>query len=132
RNYLLRLGWSHGDDEIITTEQAIEWFDLDHIGKSAARFDFAKLEFVNAHYIKVAENQRLVDLVVPFLDKKGIAVDDTARARLMAGMDELKSRAKTLIHIADEGAFYARKIPYAFDDKAKANLDPVVLAALKN
>lgn len=131
RNYLLRLGWSHGDDEIISTPQAIEWFDLEHIGQSAARFDFAKLEFVNAHYIKEADNARLVELVVPFIEKKGIAVDATAKKRLLAGMDELKSRAKTLLQIADEGTFYARAIPYGFDDKAKGNLDPAILGTLK-
>ncbi len=131
RNYLLRLGWSHGDDEIIPTEQAIEWFDLEHIGQSAARFDFAKLESVNAHYIKAADNDRLVDLVIPFLEKREIPVNATAKSRLLAGMDELKSRAKTLIQIADEGAFYARQIPYDFDEKAKGNLDGAVLTALR-
>jgi glutamyl-tRNA synthetase len=131
RNYLLRLGWSHGDDEIISTPQAIEWFDLEHIGQSAARFDFAKLESVNAHYIKEAENARLVELVVPIIEKKDILVDATARQRLLAGMAELKSRAKTLLQIADEGSFYARSIPYAFDDKAKANLDQAILGTLK-
>lgn len=130
RNYLLRLGWSHGDDEIIPTEQAIEWFDLDHVHRSPARFDFAKLENVNAHYIKEADNQRLVDLVVPFIEKKGIKVDDLGRQRLLAGMDELKNRAKTLLQMADEGAFYCKSIPLDFDDKAKANLDPAVLKIL--
>ena len=123
RNYLLRLGWSHGDDEIISTEQAIEWFDLEHIGQSAARFDFAKLENVNAHYIKLADNARLVDLVTPFLVERGYTVDDTGRARLLAGMDELKNRAKTIVQIADEGAFYVKTVPFEFDEKAKANLD---------
>lgn len=123
RNYLLRLGWSHGDDEIISTEQAIEWFDLEHIGQSAARFDFAKLENVNAHYIKLADNARLVDLVTPFLVERGYTVDDTGRTRLLAGMDELKNRAKTIVQIADEGAFYVKTVPFEFDEKAKANLD---------
>ncbi len=130
RNYLLRLGWSHGDDEIISTEQAIEWFDLDHVHRSPARFDFAKLENVNAHYMKEADNQRLVDLVVPFIEKKGIKVDDLGRQRVLAGMDELKNRAKTLIQMADEGAFYCKSVPLDFDDKAKANLDPAVLKIL--
>lgn len=130
RNYLLRLGWSHGDDEIISTEQAIEWFGLDHVHRSPARFDFAKLENVNAHYMKEADNQRLVDLVVPFIEKKGIKVDDLGRQRLLSGMDELKSRAKTLIQMADEGAFYCKSVPLDFDDKAKANLDPSVLKIL--
>lgn len=130
RNYLLRLGWSHGDDEIIPTEQAIAWFDLAHVHRSPARFDFAKLENVNAHYMKEADNQRLVDLVVPFIEKKGIKVDDLGRQRLLAGMDELKNRAKTLLQMADEGAFYCKSVPLDFDDKAKANLDPAVLKIL--
>ena len=130
RNYLLRLGWSHGDDEIISTAQAIEWFDLDHVHRSPARFDFAKLENVNAHYMKEADNQRLVDLVVPFIEKKGLKVDALGRQRLLAGMDELKNRAKTLLQMADEGAFYCKSVPLDFDEKAKANLDPAVLKIL--
>ncbi len=130
RNYLLRLGWSHGDDEIISTEQAIAWFDLDHVHRSPARFDFAKLDFINAHYIKEADNQRLVDLVVPFIEKKGITVDDLGRQRLLAGMDELKNRAKTLLQMADEAAFYCKSVPLDFDEKAKANLDAAVLKIL--
>ena len=69
RNYLLRLGWSHGDDEIISTEQAIAWFDLDAVGRAPARFDFAKLDNLNGHYIRVAANERLSDLVVERLEK---------------------------------------------------------------
>lgn len=132
RNYLLRLGWSHGDDEIISTEQALQWFDLGHVQKSPARFDFAKLESLNAHYLKEADNNRLVDLVVPFLEERGLSVDANGRARLLAGMDELKSRAKTLVQIADEGAFYCKAVPYDFDDKARTNLDPVILPLLKD
>lgn len=130
-NYLLRLGWSHGDDEIISREQAIEWFDLDHINKAPARFDYAKLENLNAHYIKETENARLVDLVAPFIEAKGLTVDTIGRTRLLAGMEELKSRAKTLVQMADEGAFYCKTVPYDFDEKAKANLDPVILGVLK-
>ena len=130
RNYLLRLGWSHGDEEIISTEQAIAWFDLEHVQKSPARFDFAKLDSINAHYIKEADNERLTSLVSVFIEKKGLTVDAVGRARLLAGMDELKSRAKTLLQIADEGAFYCKTVPYAFDDKAKANLDAAILQTL--
>ncbi len=64
RNYLVRLGWSHGDEEIFSTEQAIEWFSLDSVGKSAARFDFQKLEHLNGHYVREADDQRLTDLVL--------------------------------------------------------------------
>lgn len=125
RNYLLRLGWSHGDDEIISTEQAIGWFDLDHVQKAAARFDFAKLESLNAHYIQNASNDRLRALAAPFLHKRhGLSIEDDAlsQKRLSAGMDELKKRAKTLLQLTDEGAFYAKKIPYAFDEKAQQTL----------
>ena len=66
-NYLLRLGWGHGDDEIISREQAIEWFDLDHVGKSPSRFDFKKLENLNGHYIREADDARLAELVAPRL-----------------------------------------------------------------
>ena len=70
RNYLLRLGWSHGDDEIISDAQAIEWFDLPAIGRSAARFDMARLTNLNYHYLRTAEDARLVELVVPFIEAK--------------------------------------------------------------
>ena len=121
RNYLLRLGWSHGDDEIIPTDQAIEWFNLEHIGKSASRFDFGKLESLNAHYIKQSDDQRLIELVTPFLANRhnlDINDDETAQKRLTLGMGELKDRAKTLLQLADEAAFYAKRIPYEFDEKA--------------
>jgi glutamyl-tRNA synthetase len=120
RNYLLRLGWSHGDDEIISTGQAKEWFDLEHIGQSPARFDFSKLESLNAHYLKEAADERLVALILPLLrERHQLEADDTARSRLMAGMPELKQRSKNLLQLADEAAFYAKKVPYAFDAKAQ-------------
>src|SRR5262249_8005778 len=68
RNYLLRLGWSHGDHEIIATEQAIDWFDLDAVGRAPARFDFAKLDSLNGHYIRAADDRRLVGLVADRLE----------------------------------------------------------------
>ncbi len=137
RNYLLRLGWSHGDAEIISTEQALDWFDLDHIGQSAARFDFAKLESLNTHYMALADNRRLVDLVRPFLQSRHNAACDEeslAEKRLLAGMGELKKRAKTLLQLADEGVFYCKTIPYDFDEKARQTLNDEakkVLAALQ-
>ena len=82
RNYLLRLGWSHGDDEIISTEQAIAWFDLDGIGKSAARFDMAKLTNLNGHYIKETEDGALVALITPHLEAEGLSVDPASAERL--------------------------------------------------
>lgn len=102
-NYLLRLGWAHGDDEIIPQEQAIQWFDLDAVGRSPARFDFAKLESLNGHYIQEADNKRLVSLIEPLMP---VTVDDAGRDRLLAGMDGLKTRAKLITHLAENAAFY--------------------------
>lgn len=122
-NYLLRLGWSHGDDEVITREQAIEWFDLKSIGKAPAKFDFAKLESLNAHYINECDNQRLIQLAEPFYtERHNIKLDETATRRIIAGIDELKSRAKTLHQFVDESVFYAKSVPFRFDDKAQETL----------
>ncbi len=123
RNYLTRLGWAHGDDEIFSTEQAIEWFDLPGIGQSASRFDFDKLNFVNAHYIKLADNARLADLMVPLFAQRGLTVSADGKTRLLGLMDELKNRMKTLVQGADESEFLIRSAPLPFEDKAKANLD---------
>ncbi|MEC8664300.1 MAG: glutamate--tRNA ligase [Pseudomonadota bacterium] len=120
-NYLLRLGWSHGDDEIISREQAIEWFTMKNIVKSAAKFDFVKLENLNGHYIGEADNEKLLELMTPFMQERheiALGSDTAAQRRILAAMDELKSRAKTLLQLADESAFFAKKIPYDFDEKA--------------
>lgn len=141
KNYLLRLGWSHGDDEIIPTEKAIEWFDLDNVGKSASRFDFKKLENLNSHYIAECDDEALMWLMQPFLHDKydiDITNDEIAKSRLLAGMAELKSRATTLIQLADEGAFYAKKLPLSYDEKASkmlieaADVLPALCDALSN
>lgn len=131
RNYLLRLGWSHGDDEFISDQQAREWFDLEHIGKSPARFDFAKLENVNAHYMKLIDNNRLLEISKPFYkNRHNIELNSLAIHRITAGIDELKSRAKTIIQFVDESVFYAKTLPLTYDDKAKALLDPAILKAI--
>jgi glutamyl-tRNA synthetase len=117
-NYLLRLGWSHGNEEIIPRDRAIEWFDLDAVGRSPARFDFAKLTNLNGHYIREADDARLVALVVAELGKKSIAVGDAARGRLLRGMPGLKQRAKTIIELADSAVLYVRSRPLVPDEKA--------------
>ncbi len=124
RNYLLRLGWSHGDDEIISTDQAISWFDFAGIGKSPARFDLQKLESVNAHYLKEADGGRLLDLIADGITaEKGAALDDTDRKRLHAGLDGLKPRAKTLLELTSAAAIYVRPRPLSYDPKAEKLLD---------
>lgn len=112
RNYLLRLGWSHGDAEIISTEEAIQWFDLDHVGKSPARFDFVKLTNLNGHYMREADNERLVSLVLPFLESKyGFSINTEARDLLKRGMTGLKTRAKTMVELAETCLFYIAPQP---------------------
>ncbi|HTY70206.1 MAG TPA: glutamate--tRNA ligase [Alphaproteobacteria bacterium] len=131
RNYLLRLGWSHGDDEIISTRQSIEWFDLDAVGRSAARFDFVKLANLNGHYIRETDDERLTALVVPRLEHSlGLKIDKARRARLKAGMGGLKPRAKTLVELAEAGAFYVRPRPLVLSDAAKKLLGPEALQRL--
>ncbi|HEX3431909.1 MAG TPA: glutamate--tRNA ligase [Rhizomicrobium sp.] len=107
RNYLLRLGWSHGNDEIISTEQAIVWFDLSNIGRSPARFDFKKLDSLNAHYMRLMSDDALTDALLAFITRKepAQAPDGTARARLAAAMPGLKERAKTLAELASAAEF---------------------------
>jgi len=130
RNYLLRLGWSHGDAEIISTAEAIEWFDLDHVGKSPARFDFVKLGNLNGHYIREADNDRLVTLVLPFLEALlGNTVSAEGRNLLHRGMNGLKQRAKTLIELAENSLFYV-KTPI-LDDEAKKLLNEEGLEILR-
>lgn len=123
RNYLLRLCWSHGDDEIITTEQAIEWFELDGIGKSPARFDFDKLNFINAHYMKIADNARLVELTLEILKKGGQDLSPKTESYLLAAMDELKTRSKTLVALAEDARIFWMTGDIIPDEKAAAHLN---------
>ena len=119
RNYLLRLGWSHGDDEIISTEQAIEWFDLDAVGRAPARFDFAKLDSLNGYYIRTADDARLAALVGERLAAAlGHPLGETGRDRLLCAMPELKLRPKTLAELSDNARFLVAKRPIRPDDKA--------------
>jgi glutamyl-tRNA synthetase len=132
RNYLLRLGWSHGDDEIIPTAQAIEWFNLENIGRSPARVDFKKLDNVNGHYMRQASDEALADATLPLF--KGQASADL-RTKLIAAMPGLKERAKTLVELADSAQFLTATRPLKLDDKAQKLLTPdarALLARLKS
>ncbi|MBP2291120.1 glutamate--tRNA ligase [Azospirillum rugosum] len=124
RNYLLRLGWAHGDDEIISTEQAVEWFNLEGIGRSPSRFDFAKLENLNAHYMRQADDDRLVGLIAPRLEADlGRSLTDSDRDILKRAMNGLKQRARTIVDLAQSARFYLATRPLPMDDKAAALLD---------
>jgi glutamyl-tRNA synthetase len=129
RNYLARLGWSHGDDEIFSTEQLVAWFDLEHVGKSPARFDFAKLESLNGLYMRSTPDAALLAAFLAFLaDAPGGAamlgkLDGEARERLRLALPGLKERARTLAELADQAGFLVAERPLALDDKARAILD---------
>ena len=125
RNYLLRLGWGHGDTEIISTDDAVKIFRLEDIGQSPSRMDFSKLASVNAHYIRQCPESELMNLLLPFLEKAlGEKPDEVGLARVRKGLHDLKERAHTLIELAEAALFYVRRRPLALDDAAAKTLDP--------
>lgn len=140
RNYLLRLGWSHGDDEIIPTEKAVAWFDLEHVGRSPARFDLARLTNLNAYYLREMADAELMPLLMPRLEAlAGGPLDAVGSGRVLAGLGGVKQRSRTLPELAANLVFYARSGAPLLDDKAKALLTPQarellgqLLAALEN
>jgi glutamyl-tRNA synthetase len=112
RNYLMRLGWSHGDDEIISTENAIRWFDIKDVGRAAARFDQAKLDNINAHYIREADDARLLALIAERLEAQLARVlSEVERERLLKALPGLKPRAKTIVELAEKASFYVAPRP---------------------
>jgi glutamyl-tRNA synthetase len=124
-NYLLRLGWAHGDAEIVARQDAIAWFDLDGIGRSPSRFDIAKLKNLNGHYLRVADPSHLIDLVLPRIARRlGSSPGPEARSRLSAAIAGLRVRAETLEQLADNAMFYVRKRPIPLDEKAARLLTP--------
>jgi glutamyl-tRNA synthetase len=124
-NYLLRLGWGHGDDEIISRDQAIAWFDLPQVGKSPSRFDFKKLEYLNGHYIREADDTRLAELVAPRL-----GLSEPQMSLLVKAMPELKARAHTLNELADGARFLFASRPLEMDAAAEALLTAEARAVL--
>jgi glutamyl-tRNA synthetase len=124
-NYLLRLGWGHGDDEIISRDQAIAWFDLPQVGQSPSRFDFKKLENLNGHYIREADDTRLAGLVAPRL-----GLSDPQTSLLVKAMPELKARAHTLNELADGARFLFASRPLEMDAAAEALLTAEARAVL--
>jgi glutamyl-tRNA synthetase len=130
RNYLVRLGWSHGDQEIFTTDEMIAAFDLAHIGRSPARFDFAKLENLNGHYIRGTSDRDLVtalEEVLPHIqggDALAAKLTPALREQLAAAMPGLKERAKTLVELFEASRFIWADRPLAMNDQARAVLTP--------
>ncbi len=129
RNYLVRLGWAHGDQEVFSTDEMIAAFDLSAIGRSASRFDFAKLENLNGIYMRAAPDHEILaalDQVMPELGPPrglGQALSSDVRARLVMAMPGLKERAKTLVELLDSAAYLYSPRPLALEDKAATLLD---------
>ncbi|WP_118132456.1 glutamate--tRNA ligase [Oceanicella sp. SM1341] len=125
RNYLARLGWSHGDDEFFTTEQAVEWFDLPQIGKSAARFDFKKLENLSGQHIRAAEDAELLRHLLTLFAVQGRETPSEAvQAQLLEAMPGLKERAKTLLELIDMAHYLLGSRPFVPDEKAAKQMTP--------
>jgi glutamyl-tRNA synthetase len=124
RNYLLRLGWGHGDTEIISTEDAVKIFTLEDIGRSPSRMDFTKLAHVNANYMRQLPDNEVMELLVPFVEKAaGHPLDRAAGLRIEKGLHDLKERAQTLIELANAAMIYVRPRPLALDEAAAKTLD---------
>ncbi|WHU03462.1 glutamate--tRNA ligase [Sphingomonas sp. NIBR02145] len=119
-NYLLRLGWGHGDDEIISREQAIEWFELSGVGRSPSRFDLKKLESLNGHYIRASDDARLASLVAARL---GFELSESQADLLRRSMAALKPRAANLLELSEGAGFLFRTRPLELDEGAKALLE---------
>ena len=127
-NYLARLGWSHGDAELFSREQLVEWFDLQHITPSAAQFNTEKLRWVNQHYIKAADDNRLAQLTRPFLEREGCNVNDGPELAAVCAL--LKERASTIQELADAAQlFYRIRLPGA--ELVALHVTPDVVPALR-
>jgi glutamyl-tRNA synthetase len=117
RNYLARLGWAHGDDELFSDAQAVEWFDLSGVGKAPARLDFDKLAHVNAHWIRLADDDRLAKLTLDVHLARGHALGPDDEARLTRALPFVKDRAKTTLELADQTAFVLKTRPIEIEAK---------------
>ena len=130
RNYLARLGWGHGDDEIFSIEQAIEWFDVKDVTKAGARFDFTKLNAVNAHYIRAADNGRLLGLTLGLLAEKGEPLAGPEVDGLRRALPFVKDGAKTLLDLPGLASFAMLQRPLHLDEKTRARLSEDALGRL--
>lgn len=132
-NYLMRLGWGHGDDEIFSREQAIAWFELDGVGRSPSRFDFKKLENLNGHYLREADDSRLAAIAQPMIEAKlGRTLGDSEVEMLIKSMASLKPRAKSTLGLAEGAMFLFEQRPLTLDEGAKALLEGDALELLES
>ncbi len=118
RNYLARLGWGHGDDELFSDAEAIAWFDVKDVVKAPARLDWNKLAHINNHYLRLADEGRLAGLVIQTLTRSGVELHDDTEARLRAVIPAVKDGAKTVVDLANLCAFALARRPIALDQKS--------------
>lgn len=122
RNYLARLGWAHGDDELFSDEQAVEWFDLAGVNKAPARLDFDKLAHVNSHWLRLADDARLAELAAQVFEKREQTLDAEGLQKLARVIPMIKDRAKTIPELADQSAFALLSRPLALNEKNRGML----------
>ncbi|MCZ2158444.1 glutamate--tRNA ligase [Bartonella sp. 220] len=138
RNYLVRLGWSHGNDELMSLEDMISWFDIDDINKGAARFDLKKLDAINGHYIRTSNDQDLFDAALNILPEieGGLQImkslDEKTRAQFLKAIPNLKERSKTLCELIDNASFIFAQRPLQLGEKAQMLLDKNGQSILKD
>ena len=132
-NYLLRLGWGHGDAEVLSREAAIRLFDLDGVGRAPSRMDYAKLTHLNGIWMRQADDERLSrDVLERLQGRPDLVLDAAAASRVGKLMPGLKERAKTLVELADSAAFLARRVPLPMEPKAEAQLTPEARSMLRD
>jgi glutamyl-tRNA synthetase len=130
RNYLARLGWGHSDDELFSDEEAIAWFDVRDVVRAPARLDWAKLNHINNHYIRRADDERLTDLVTEDLETRAFDFPPDARARLLATIPMVKDGAKTIRELSDLCVFALKQRPLLLDSKGQSLLTDEIRALL--
>jgi glutamyl-tRNA synthetase len=131
RNYLARLGWGHGDAEIFSDKDAVGWFDVKDVGSSPARLDWAKLNHINQHYIRAADDDRLTTLTKDAFARRGVSLDETATARLRAAIPLVKEGAQTLLQLADLTQFAIAQRPVSIPEKGQKLLTDETVARLR-
>ncbi|MGL6187628.1 MAG: glutamate--tRNA ligase, partial [Holosporales bacterium] len=123
KNYLLRLGWGHANTEIISEQEAIQLFSLDHVGRSPSCFDWAKLTALNAHYLRERSDTSLFELLKDLFAQEGMSLDEAASERLLKGLPGLKQRAKTLLELKENAEIYRTNAVEHWSDEAKNLLE---------
>ena len=131
RNYLCRLGWSHGNDELFSTADAISWFDFSGIGKSPSRLDFKKLNNVSAHHIKTSSDEMVSNDLFAYAKEIGIEISENNKLKITKSISLVRDKSKTLCDVLDKCHFILTALPIDIDEKSIINLNSVSIGILK-